>query len=254
MKNTYYFSHDYNSRSDNKIKRMMIKWGYQGYGVFWALVEDLYQNANALPTDYDFIANDLRVDTKMIQSIINDFGLFIVENETFSSLSVQRRLEEMIEKSAKARQSAFARWNKDNANALPTQSDSNAINKEIKKEKKEKNNKEINSETFFSYFLKEGAEKVKQKAERFDLRDQDINFFANECIVWCKKKSIEPKNWVAWEAFFDKWINDGIYLYKKKRTKTMRARDEEKAAQPKKPKYESVEDYYLKEEGVTIIS
>ncbi len=123
-----------------------------------------------------------------------------------------------------------------------------------KKEKKEKNNKEINSETFFSYFLKEGAEKVKQKAERFDLRDQDINFFANECIVWCKKKSIEPKNWVAWEAFFDKWINDGIYLYKKKRTKTMRARDEEKAAQPKKPKYESVEDYYLKEEGVTIIS
>jgi len=138
MKNTYYFSHDYNSRSDNKIKRMMIKWGYQGYGIFWALVEDLYQNANALPTDYDFIANDLRVDTKMIQSIINDFGLFIVENETFSSLSVQRRLEEMMEKSAKARQSAFARWNKDDANALRTQSDGNAIYKEIKERNKEK--------------------------------------------------------------------------------------------------------------------
>ena len=135
-KDTFYFSHDYNARNDEKIKRLIRKHGMQGYGVVWSIVEDLYNNANALRLDYDGIAYDLRSDSDTVFSVINDFDLFVFDVNTFGSLSVQKRLDERNDKSIKARESANKRWN--NANALQPQSDSNAI-----KERKGKEIKEI---------------------------------------------------------------------------------------------------------------
>jgi uncharacterized protein YdaU (DUF1376 family) len=146
-KETFYFSHDYTARSDEKIKNLLYNLGYEGYGIYWALIEELYQNANALRKQYKRIAFDMRVDEKTIQSVIEDFELFVIDDEFFGSLSVQRRIELRDEKSKKASDSAKARWSKD-ANALRTQSDSNAI-KESKvnetkiNETKIKENKEL---------------------------------------------------------------------------------------------------------------
>lgn len=136
-KDTYYFSHDYNARTDAKIKKLLMKYKAEGYGIFWMIIEDLYNNANALQTDYDSIAFDLRVDKKIIESIINDFDLFIIKDGFFGSKSIETRLDQRAEKSNKARESAYARWNKD-ANALQTQSDSNAIKERKGKEIKVK--------------------------------------------------------------------------------------------------------------------
>ena len=138
-KDTFYFSHDYNSRADEKIKLLIRKHGILGYGIFWAIIEDLYNNANALRTDYEGIAYDLRVDENIVKSVINDFDLFIIKDDFFGSFSVQRRLEERSEKSKKASNSANYRWNKskDDANAMRTQCDSNAIKERKGKEIKE---------------------------------------------------------------------------------------------------------------------
>jgi hypothetical protein len=143
MKDTFYFSHDYNARQDIKIKKLLVKYGMCGYGVFWAIIEDLYNNANALPTDYESIAYELRIDIDIVKSVINDFDLFVIDGNEFGSKSIENRLNERNEKSKKARESANYRWskNKTDANALRTESDSNAI-KEIKgKERKGKENK-----------------------------------------------------------------------------------------------------------------
>jgi len=138
MKDTFYFSHDYNARSDDKVKLLIRKHGFLGYGIYWAIVEDLYNNANALRTDYEGIAYDMRVDVNVVKSIINDFKLFVIEGEEFGSMSVQRRLDDREHKSKKARDSANKRWG-NNANALPTHSERNA-----KKERKGKESKDIN--------------------------------------------------------------------------------------------------------------
>jgi hypothetical protein len=134
--NTFYFPHDYNARNDIKIKKLFANHGWIGYGLFWAIIEELYNNANALPTDYESIAFDLRSEVTLIKSIINDFDLFQIKDDFFGSLSIQRRLEDRNNKTTKARESAFKRWNKceSNANALPTQSDSNAIKESKVKE------------------------------------------------------------------------------------------------------------------------
>jgi hypothetical protein len=136
---SFYFSHDYNSRADNKVKRLLLKHGMEGYGVFWAIVEDLYNNANALPLDYDCIAYDLRTQCDIVKSVINDFELFIFDGNFFGSTSVERRLKERNKKSETARQSAIKRWGKckRNAKAMQTQCEGNAI-----KERKGKDIKE----------------------------------------------------------------------------------------------------------------
>ena len=139
-KDTFYFTHDFNSRQDAKIKRLLMKHGMMGYGVFWSIIEDLYNNANALPTDYDSIAYDLRTDSDTIKSIVIDFGLFALDGDTFGSLSVQKRLDDRAEKSKKARDSAHKRWNKD-ANAMQSHSEGNAIKERKGKERKGKERK-----------------------------------------------------------------------------------------------------------------
>jgi len=135
-KDTFYFSHDYNARFDEKIKLLIRKHSMLGYGCYWAIIEDLYNNANALRTDYEGIAFELRITIEQAKSIINDFDLFVIDGDCFGSLSVERRLNERNEKSNKARESAFNRWNKhkNNANALQTQSDGNAIKESKGKE------------------------------------------------------------------------------------------------------------------------
>lgn len=153
-KDTFYFSHDYNTRTDIKIKKLIQKHGYVGYGIFWAIVEDLYNNANALPADYISIAYDLREDEKLIISVINDFDLFIIEDNIISSESVERRLILRDAKSDSARKAALARWEKErekkrlkDANALQTECKCNAIKESKEKESKEKESKlnDINS-------------------------------------------------------------------------------------------------------------
>ena len=113
-KDTFYFSHDYNARSDQKISKLLAKHGMLGYGLYWAIIENLYNNNNTLEIDYDCLSYDLRSDSEIIKSVINDFGLFEFYENTFGSISVERRLNERTKKTKKAEDSANARWSKDN--------------------------------------------------------------------------------------------------------------------------------------------
>jgi len=145
---TFYFSHDYTARSDDKIKQLIRKHGMAGYGIYWAIVEDLYQNANAMRSDCEGIAYDLRVHCDTVKSVLYDFDLFMHEGDKFGSKSVQRRLEQRNNRSTKARESALYRWA--DANALQTHSERNAIKESKVKENKEKETKEIKSRAAFA--------------------------------------------------------------------------------------------------------
>ena len=140
MKDTFYFSHDYNCRLDWKIKSMIRKNWIEWYGIYWAIIEDLYNNANALQMDCEWIAFDLRTSEKKVRSILEDFDLFLIKKNTISSEGVKKRLKEREKKSKKAKQSALKRWSNksksSDANALPSQCDSNAIKERKGKERK----------------------------------------------------------------------------------------------------------------------
>lgn len=141
-KHTFYFSHDFNARNDPKLQELLMVEGQRGIGVYWCLVEIMYEQGGKLDLlKCDSYAFALRVDTDCIQNVVRI--AFKSDKKYFWSESVLGRIEKMREKSHKARASANARWS--DANALQSQSDSNANKrkeKKINKSNKEKVKKE----------------------------------------------------------------------------------------------------------------
>lgn len=93
---SYYFQHDCNARQDEKILALRMKHGWEGYGLYWALIERLRESANySCVCDYNLIAYDLRSDANKIKSIIEDFRLFdFATDENRGKLLYSRRLLE----------------------------------------------------------------------------------------------------------------------------------------------------------------
>jgi uncharacterized protein YdaU (DUF1376 family) len=127
MSNNYYFSHDYNARNDVKLQKVLKELGLEGIGLYWCLVEMLYENGGVLElSECDSYAFALRTDTTKVLQIID--LVFEKKQSTFTSASVMRRLKERIQKSKKASKSANKRWEKEYAKAMRSHSDRNATN------------------------------------------------------------------------------------------------------------------------------
>ena len=115
-KDAYYFSHDSNARNDIKIKAMIAKYGYEGYGMYWAIVEMLRETKDyELPLEeYMFLAlqqefNGCSTDVQQyINDCINTFKLFSSDGEMFWSESLKRRMIPLDAKREQARQAGLA--------------------------------------------------------------------------------------------------------------------------------------------------
>ena len=77
MKKTY-FNHDSNSRNDIRIIKLRAKLSYEGYGIFWALLELLFNEENKLCiSDYETLSFGLQCNPKILKQVIEDFDLFV---------------------------------------------------------------------------------------------------------------------------------------------------------------------------------
>jgi uncharacterized protein YdaU (DUF1376 family) len=124
MKKTY-LQHQSNSFTDIKIIKMRSKLGIESYGIFWALLELLFNEENKLCIDdYSVLAFSLQCDADKLKSVIEDFDLFIIEDGCFYSRRLNNHIEEINNKSNKAKENASKRWN--NATAMQPHSDRNA--------------------------------------------------------------------------------------------------------------------------------
>ena len=127
---------------------------YQSHTAHLSEIEDLayrrlldwyYLHESPIPDDIPEIARQIRMrtHTESIAIVLQEF--FELTKKGWSSIRANREIAKMDEKSAKASASAKARWNKESdANALPTQSESNATHNTLHitqdiKHKKEKN-------------------------------------------------------------------------------------------------------------------
>ena len=149
-KEAYYFSHDSNARHDPKITAMRGVYGSEGYGWWWMLVE-MMREADEYKLDikskyaFNAYAMQLQCECNAIASFvhdcINEFNLFSSDGEHFWSDSLLRRMEIRDEKSKKARESANARWKKQQKNANASNDDANESKNDALKESKRKETK-----------------------------------------------------------------------------------------------------------------
>jgi len=130
-----YFSHDYDAREDEKIIDLLSDLGYEGYGIYWAIVEMLYKNKGSLQIQYNRISFALNADMETVEKVIKTYKLFKFNQTHFWSESVRTRLKQRREISEKARESVNYRWNERNTNVIRTQYDRNTINKERNKKR-----------------------------------------------------------------------------------------------------------------------
>lgn len=144
-----YFSHDYGARNDIKLKKLFIVHGHEGKGVYWDLVEMLYENSGYISrSDISTIAYDLRTTEDLIVYIVDDFNLFKTdETGRIYSKSILSRLEIRDSISKSRSEAANKRWNKCKSNTNAKQMHSNSKESEsksnaIKENKINKENKE----------------------------------------------------------------------------------------------------------------
>lgn len=113
MKEVYYFQHDYNARNDPKLQDVLIDLGVEGIGVFWCIIEQLYEQGGTLPLrSCKSIAFALHVDCKVVDLLVYNYGLFKNDGEKFWSESVLNRLNRRKDISDKRKLAALERWRK----------------------------------------------------------------------------------------------------------------------------------------------
>jgi len=108
MKETFYFSHDFNANSDPKIRAMMRKHKIEGYGIYWYIIELLAAETGRwyLPTDYEGLAYEMRTQSERIKSVVQDYGLFEFDENNFWNKRLDSHFLERAKKSKQASDAA----------------------------------------------------------------------------------------------------------------------------------------------------
>jgi uncharacterized phage protein (TIGR02220 family) len=165
-KGTYYFSHDYHARNDEKVEVLRLEHGWEGYGVYWMLVERMYE-APTCTIQHDRIeqialASSIHPEklTSIIQTCIVA-GLFQSDGDTFWSESARSRkslFETLREQYSRGGKKGMAvRWQEKRETPPPGK------NKEIKGKQREEN--ELVKKVF-DYFCAQVGRSLKLDDER----------------------------------------------------------------------------------------
>lgn len=194
MKDTYYFQHDYNARNDPKLQEVILEHGVAGVGIFWCVIEQLYEQGGKLPHKAcKSIAFALHVDCKLVESVVKDFDLFKLDASHFWSKSVIARLDRRKEISDRRKTAAASRW-KPRQQEVQVQSKGDAIALQELSKEKERKGKEIEEE--------EGA----KTAKRFCPPTLE------EVKAYCKEKEYT----IDAERFIDFYTSKGWFVGKNK--------------------------------------
>ena len=207
MKKTY-FPHDSNARNDIKLIKVRAKYGYEGFGIYFALVELLFTENNKLCVDdYETLAFGLNCNADILKDIILNFDLFIVDDNCFYSKRLDNTLDEINKRSLKASENAKKRWS--NATAMLSHSNGNASKVKESKVKKTKLNK-----------IEDRIHEFKNSVyshKDFDDKDKE-DFF----LYWTEKNSSGTKFRAEMQRTFSiplrlaRWCNNGFNKDSKK--------------------------------------
>ena len=228
MKKTY-FPHDSNARNDIKLIKLRAKYGYEGFGVYFALIELLFTEDNKLCIDdYDTLAFGLNCNADILKDIILNFDLFIVDDNCFYSKRLTNTLDEINKRSLKASENAKKRWG--NATVKQTHSDSNASKVNESKLNKTKLNKiedrihdfkksvyshkdfnDKDKEDFFLYWTEKNKSGTKFRAEM-----EKTFSISLRLARWCNNGFNKDKN--KYPDYYDEYTfkkldNNGKHYY-----------------------------------------
>ena len=111
--------HDSNARQDEKLLALRLRLGWEGYGLYWGIIEILRDRTDHTGSkDYNEIAFELRVSAGLIKQIVEDFGLFTftADGKRYYSKRLSQDMDKRASISEKRRQAIQKRWEKRDTN------------------------------------------------------------------------------------------------------------------------------------------
>ena len=81
------------ARNDAKIVELQMELGCEGIGIYWCLIEMLWEQGGYLPCKYKALAFSIRgTQEDTVRRVVEDFGLFVIDGDEFYSQSALDRL------------------------------------------------------------------------------------------------------------------------------------------------------------------
>ena len=136
MKDAYYFSHDSNARNDQRLMKLRMKYGPEGYGMYFMIIEILRDTENYTLhiSDVESICFDIRSENDKVLDLLKNYNLFEFEGDFFYSKSLSRRMEK-LEKIKEVRRASGKKGGKAKANVKVLLENEEAIAKQVKQSK-----------------------------------------------------------------------------------------------------------------------
>lgn len=109
-----YFKHDFGARNNPKLKKIKRKYGIEGIGIYWCLLEILYENEGKInEEELENICWDEKIDFEKTKVIMDILEFVKDENNNYCFESVNERIKEREDYCNKQRENANKRWNKE---------------------------------------------------------------------------------------------------------------------------------------------
>jgi len=139
-----WFKHDSDASNDAKLKKLRLKYGAQGYGIYWYCLELISRNVDKhnltfeLEHDAELIADDFKLSSDLVQHIMTymvELELFENTNNIITCLKMATRTDEYTQKLIQSMSKS--------PDKLPTISVHNPKKSELIEEKKEEKKRNI---------------------------------------------------------------------------------------------------------------
>lgn len=89
-----YFPHDFNARNDVRIVRLRMELGNKGVGVYWSIVEMLYEAGGKMKiADLNTVAFAINEEQAIVQKVVQQYDLFKFDDKFFWNDTITERLK-----------------------------------------------------------------------------------------------------------------------------------------------------------------
>lgn len=114
-----YFRHDYNASTDEKILELRTKHGWEGYGLFWVLLERMarLEEGTINPDKARAIAMGINAEKEKLSDLIEtciEVGLFVKDEDgLYRNKRITKHIKKMEQQRENGRKGSEIRWSKD---------------------------------------------------------------------------------------------------------------------------------------------
>ncbi|NIW50573.1 MAG: DUF4373 domain-containing protein [candidate division Zixibacteria bacterium] len=203
-----WFKHDSDAHRDAKLKRIMMKYGMEGYGLYWHCVEliagsvDQHNITFELEHDAEIIAHDTGIHYERVQEMMSymvSLGLFENSAGTITCMKLAKRLDQSMTSSPELRKIIKQLHNNEQLSAPESRQNHDPVMTKSEQNRSEEKRREKKRSVFTPPTVDEVRQYCQERGNNVDPESFIAHYEANG---WYRGKT-KIKDWkacvITWE-------------------------------------------------------